>query len=224
MRVEPARSVRIAVPAYDAFTDETQRSLAAGLLALDARGIKIEEVDVLRGCCYIDLARNILVSRFLRGTATDLIFLDADVGFEPESLVRLCEATRPVVAGIYPKKSETPEWPVMVANSPIWADGDGLIECGVVPTGFLRINRAVFEALDVPEFQSPDGQVRAFFLTGVHHNTYWGEDVEFCRLLREAGIPIMAFAEMDFRHVHSSGRVYHGNWGEWMKSQIKEAA
>jgi hypothetical protein len=52
--------------------------------------------------------------------------------------VRLCEATRPVVAGIYPKKVIPPEWPVMVAHEQIWADSDGLIECGVVPTGFLR--------------------------------------------------------------------------------------
>ena len=224
MRVEPARSVRIAVPAYDAFTDESQRSVAAGILALDAKGIKVEAVDVLRGCCYVDLARNILAGNFLRGTASDFIFIDADVGFDPESLVRLCEATRPVVAGIYPKKVVPPEWPVMVAHEQIWADSDGLIECGVVPTGFLRINRAVFDALKVPEFTSPDGQVGAYFQTAVRDNVFWGEDVEFCRLVREAGIPIMAFAEMDFRHVASDGRVYPGNWGEWLRSQMKEAA
>jgi hypothetical protein len=34
----------------------------------------------------------------------------------------------------------------------------------------------------------------------------------------------MAFAEMDFRHVASDGRVYVGNWGTWMRSQLKEAA
>ena len=208
MRVEPARSVRIAVPAYDAFTDESQRSVAAGILALDAKGIKVEAVDVLRGCCYVDLARNILAGNFLRGTATDFVFIDADVGFEAESLVRLCEATRPMVAGIYPKKVVPPQWPVMVAHEQIWADSDGFIECGVVPTGFT----------------SPEGQVGAYFQTAVRDNVFWGEDVEFCRLVREAGIPIMAFAEMDFRHVASDGRVYRGSWGEWLRSQMKEAA
>lgn len=225
MRVAPARSVRIAVPAYSgALAKETQRSIVEGLKALKAEGIEVDAFDLLPGCCYLDHARNILVARFLRGAATDLLFIDADVGFGPEDLLRLCAATRPMVAGIYPKKTEPPEWPVSVSGEEIWADGDGLIDCWMVPTGFLRINRAVFEAIDAPAYESDaNGTLQAFFKTDIR-GTYWGEDVEFCRLVREAGIPIKAFAEMDFQHVDNDGRVYSGNWGRWLKSQMKEAA
>lgn len=225
MRVTPARSVRIAVPAYSgALAKETQHSIVEGIKALHAEGIELEGFDLLPGCCYLDHARNILVARFLKSRATDLLFIDADVGFGPEDLLRLCASTRPVVAGIYPKKIEPPEWPVSVTGGEIWADGDGLIDCWMVPTGFLRINRAVFEAVNAPAYtDDAHGDLRAFFKTDIR-GTYWGEDVEFCRLVREAGIPIKAFAEMDFQHVASDGRVFTGNWGKWLRSQIKEAA
>lgn len=223
-RVEPARRVRIAVPSYsgDLF-EEMQRSLAAGLLCLKDAGIEVEEVDILAGCCYLDHARNVLVGRFLRGTATDLIFLDADVGFDGDSLLKLCQQTRPLVAGIYPKKIEPPEYPVGVIGGEVWADREGLVDCWMAPTGFMRINRAVFASLTVPHYAHPDGMIGAYFKCEVRDETYWGEDVEFCRLVREAGAHVRAFAEMDFSH-SSPTAIYRGNWGKHLLSQLREAA
>lgn len=219
MKVAPARSVRIAVPAYSGdMTAETQSSIYEGVRLISEAGIGIEEFDVLPGVCYLDHARNILVDRFLRGSATDFIFIDADVGFDPESLLALCQAEYPVVAGIYPKKSEKPDWPVLTYPGELIAH-DNLIEVMMVPTGFMRINRAVFEYLDVPSYANPGGDVRAFFKTEVRDGFYWGEDVEFCRLLREHEIPIKAFADMDFRHVANTGQIFAGNWGKWLLSQ-----
>lgn len=227
-RVEPARCVRIAVPTYsgDIFA-ETQRSLAAGLLALKDAGIEVEEFDVLPGVCYLEHARNVLAARFLQGKATDLIFIDADVGFDGESLLRLCQQTRPLVAGIYPKKLDEPEYPVSVLHpsGEVWMDEDGLVDCWMAPTGFMRINRAVFEGLDVPKYRHPGlDLIGAYFKCEVRDETYWGEDVEFCRLVREAGGTVHAFVEMDFTH-SSPTKVYRGNWGNHLRSQTeKEAA
>lgn len=225
MRVGPARSVRIAVPAYtpESYVDDAQRSLAAGVMALDAAGIKVEDVDVLQGCCYLDHVRNVLAGRFMRGKATDMIFLDGDVGFEPDSLLRLCQSTQPLVAGIYPKKKDPVEWPVTPTPGPMWSDAEGLIDCQMVPTGFMRINRIVFETIDAPTYAHEDGPLKAYFKTEVRDGDYWGEDVEFCRLWREAGGKVKAFAEMELRHT-SPTKTYTGNWGAWLREQIKEAA
>ncbi|MBS0219144.1 MAG: hypothetical protein JSR91_00230 [Proteobacteria bacterium] len=225
-RVEPARRVRIAVPTYSgSLFEEMQRSLAAGLLRLKDAGIEVEEVDILAGCCYLDHARNVLAARFLNGTATDLIFLDADVGFEGESLLRLCRRRRPLVAGIYPKKMDEPEYPVGVIGGEVWADKEGLVDCWMAPTGFMRINRTVFGALEVPRYRHPGlDLIGAYFRCAVRDDTYWGEDVEFCRLVREAGGHVHAFAEMNFTH-SSPTKVYRGNWGKHLLSQLsKEAA
>lgn len=227
-RVGAARSVRISVPSYTgAPTEIMQRSLADGLMALKGADIHVEEVDILQGCCYLDHSRNVLTDRFLRGKASDMIFLDADVGFEGASLLRLCEATRPLVAGIYPKKTATPEYPVQLPAGEIWADDDGLVECLMVPTGFMRIHRSVFDALTVERYAHLDGMIGAYFQCVVRDGTYWGEDVEFCRRVRDAGIPIHAIAEMDFEHVaiYETGQtIYRGNWGRHLLSQLKEAA
>lgn len=223
MRVEPARSVRIAVPAYTGLCRDTADSILAGAAALRDAGIELQDLDVLGGCCYVDRARCILVRNFLRSSATDLVFIDADVGFSPADLVRLCTATSPVVAGIYPKKMEPAEWPVETIGREIWADKDGLIACRFVPTGFLRINRAVFDAIKVPTFCDPDGDVPAHFKTEVRDGFYWGEDVEFCRLCREAGIMVKAFAEMELRH-SSADRTYTGSWGAHLRERMKEVA
>ncbi len=223
MRVAPARTVRIAVPAYADICEDTKQSIIDGCLALVNAGVEIEDVDVLAGT-YIDRARSILVDRFLKGDADDLVFIDADVGFEPESLVRLVSSTWPIVGGVYPKKVEPPEWPVGLHPGEIWADRAGLVDVWMVPTGFMRINRAAFGQITVPTFADPSGQIGAYFKTEIRDGRYWGEDVEFCRLAREAGIPIRAIAEMDFRHVAQDGRVYRGNWGAWLKQQMKEAA
>lgn len=223
-RVEPARSVHIAIPSYSGeLFPETQKSLVAGLYAFKEEGIEVEAVHVLPGCCYLDHARNILVGRFLRGSATDLIFIDADVGFGPASLLRLCSQTRPLVAGIYPKKVDPPEYPVNVLGDEIWADREGLVDCSMVPTGFMRIHRSVFEGLTVPRYAHPDGELGAYFKCEVRDGQYWGEDVEFCRLVREAGGQAWAFAEMDLSH-SSPHKVHRGNWGKHLLSQLKEAA
>lgn len=224
-RVEPAQCVRFALPAYAGLSSDTKRSILEGAEALVAEGIEIEDADAVGGCCYVDFARNQLVARFLRGRATDLIFIDADVGFDPDALVRLCKATRPLVAGIYPKKVDPPEWPVALDASHVWADADGLVECSMVPTGFMRIHRSVFRALKVPHYVAPgiEGSVGAYFQCVVRQGVYLGEDVEFCRRYREAGGKVHAFVDMDLRHV-GHDRTFRGNWGRWLLDQMKEAA
>lgn len=53
----------------------------------------------------IDRARNALVMGFLDSNATHLLFVDADIGFEPKDVIALVEADKDVICGIYPMKS-----------------------------------------------------------------------------------------------------------------------
>ena len=57
------------------------------------------------GDALITRARANLVTQFLDDpTATHLLFVDADIGFEPEQVFRLIESGADVVAGVYPIK------------------------------------------------------------------------------------------------------------------------
>src|SRR6202140_1650364 len=57
------------------------------------------------GDALITRARANLVTLFLDDpTATHLLFVDADIGFQPDQVFRLIESEADVVAGVYPIK------------------------------------------------------------------------------------------------------------------------
>lgn len=224
------RSVWISIPCYGGqVSPVTSASLkrAAPLVARSNHkfvpdiSAEIRNPDVLGGVPYLDHVRNIMVKRFLASAATDLVFIDDDVGFHPTSLLRLLDTAPQIVGGIYPRKCEPLTWPVAVPPVDQQSDAEGLLECLVVPTGFMRIGRSVFEALadKVPSYGNDQhGLLKAFFKTEVRDGIFWGEDVEFLRIAREAGIKAYAFANMWFQHQDAlTGRVFEGNWGDVLR-------
>jgi len=52
----------------------------------------------------ITRARNALTHTFLQGDCTHLMFIDADIRFNPEDIVKMIEADKDIICGIYPKK------------------------------------------------------------------------------------------------------------------------
>ena len=53
----------------------------------------------------IQRARNALVNQFLKKEeATHLMFIDADIRFDPVDIVRMLQADKDIICGIYPKK------------------------------------------------------------------------------------------------------------------------
>lgn len=223
--VAPASHLRIAVPAYTGqISVQTAHSVNGAVGLLLAAGVKVD-TDYLGGCCYLDHARNVMVDSFLRSEATDLLFVDGDVAFDRAALLRIVGATRPVIAGVYPKKSQgEQEWPVSIDAPEIWSDRAGNIECAMVPTGFLRINRMALEEMapHVQEYEYMDGRkLRAFFKTEIIDGLYWGEDAWFCRRYRELSGKVYAMAEAEFGHV--GVKEWRGKWPP-NKATFKEAA
>jgi len=52
----------------------------------------------------ITRARNALVNAFLKTDCTHIFFIDSDIGFNPADVIRMIEADKEVIGGIYPKK------------------------------------------------------------------------------------------------------------------------
>lgn len=82
---------------------------AGSLLKLQAaclqRGVRLQ-VQMMGSDALITRARQNIVADFLTNeTATHLIFIDADIGFEPEQVFRLMDFEKDVTAAIYPIKS-----------------------------------------------------------------------------------------------------------------------
>ena len=124
------------------------------------------ELALLGSDALITRSRSVLVAQFLdHPTATHLLFVDADIVFEPEQVLRLMRFDRDFVAALYPLKST--DWDALparaVAGEPLRGAGltyvgtllepperrveDGFATAKYAGTGFQLIRRTVFEQL-----------------------------------------------------------------------------
>lgn len=217
-RCPPARHLFIAVPSYSSWVHtETAASLIRAIPLMVKAGITVS-TRFLSGSCFVDAARNQLVADFLETDATDLLFVDHDVGFQPATALRICRATRPVVAAVYPKKEDPIGFPAYFSEGERWSDADGLLECTFAPTGFMRINRAVFEALPIQRYEDRAGRQVGDWFRCAMRDVYYGEDIEFCRRWREVGGKVYLLPEETL--THSGMKTWVGNWGEHARSEM----
>jgi len=186
-------------PSYDkAVTVDYNQSLVQSAILLTKLGIEMHQ-EVLAGNCFIDLARNRLVDSFLASTATDLIFVDADVGFDARVLPRILNHSDEIVAGLVPKRSTDSESDFH-QNALTGVIRDGLFQSMEAPTAFMRIKRQAFDRLKKPYFRT--GSSEADF----------GEDIYFCRRWCETGQFLWIDADITFSHRGS--KAWRGNFYE----------
>ena len=202
---EPAagRKVLLAVPTYACPDTSLTFALARSREAMHAAGIPTALL-ILEGNCHVDDARNAIVKDFTESDCTELLFLDADVTWSPDDMVRLCKREQDVVGGVYPYRREGVETlPVRLsANREVV---DGLREVDGIATGFLKIHRRVFEAMEPtrPWYKSKNGTVTLFFdrPTPDADHMRWGGDIDFCNRWRALGGKIYADEELRLGHV-----------------------
>jgi hypothetical protein len=146
----------------------------------------------------ISRARNTLTAKFLHNKeSTHLMFIDADIGWEPWHLLVMLNRDVDVIGGLYPMKSLPVKWCV---NGFEGAEegADGLQEVSKTGTGFMLIKRHVFEKLDAHPATKPfindiglpvelNPYMKTYFDTAVRENRYYSEDWTFCENWRDLG-------------------------------------
>ncbi len=192
----------LATPSYASPCPTYVFAIARSREALSAAGIQSAYL-LLHASCHVDDARNAIVRLFLESDCTELMFLDADVDWEPASLVQLCQRDCDVVGGVYPYRREgSEEMPVrMIAQRQAV---DGLLEVEGLPTGFLKIKRHVLQTMAdaAPKFWDKIYETALVFdrPTPGADKTRWGGDVDFCNRWRARGGQIFADAEIRLGH------------------------
>ena len=199
------QKVLLATTAYDnpdaAYTFSIQQSRQA----LSQAGIQSAYL-LLSGNCHVDDARNIVCQEFLLSDCTELVFLDADVSWKPECLVRLCEFDCDIVGGVYPYRRESKkETPVRMIEGVLEPDENGLLQVEGRPAGFMRIKRHVIERLEKDSdkfWNKPDrrSEVPILFERYFFKGTRWSGDLHFCNKWRAVGGKVFAVYEMCLGH------------------------
>jgi hypothetical protein len=133
-----------------------------------------EDIDVLMSFMFneslIQRARNALATAFMKSDCTHMMFIDADIRFNPHDILTMLKADKEIICGIYPKKEIN--WNTVKQAMDNGVDNAdlkqytgsfvvnlvGYQESVTVPvdqpveiqnggTGFMLIKREVFEAL-----------------------------------------------------------------------------
>ena len=195
--------VIIATPMFDGTCRfEYMISVLMGCTVLTKLGIEWD-FFVRSGDQYIGRSRDALVHNFLKTDATDFIFIDSDLGFPPESIAKILKHDVDVVGGAYLKKDDS-GFCCTVLNKE--RHSNGLIKAEMLPTGFLRFRRRVFER-EVDTYQSEGRELKQFFPFGNINGRFAGEDVQFCR---EYDGDIWLDPDITFNHVGTKSFV--GNY------------
>ena len=100
------QNIFFATPCYGGVvTDQYFLSMFRLSQVLMQYGIKFR-ITTLRNESLIPRARNILTAMFLEdASATHLMFIDADIEFDPEGVIRMLAMDKDVIAAAYPKKT-----------------------------------------------------------------------------------------------------------------------
>jgi hypothetical protein len=149
-------------------TVQYAQSLLALLPALRKAGVDAH-VDLVGNESLIQRARNLMSDRFHKSDCTHLLFIDADIGFSPEQVLRLIQANKDIATGVYPKKhidleavkkkksgelgtSESVESVGLDYNLNIdtrkgMKISEGFVQCLDSATGFMLVSRKAYQAV-----------------------------------------------------------------------------
>lgn len=203
-------------------------SIELAVPVLEASGIEHGMVSEI-GNPYISQARNVMLRKALDAKATHIVFLDHDVSFGPDDLLRLINAPAEVVAGTYRFKKAEEEY-----MGSVFTDSKGapqgkqvgdlvMLQAKYVPAGFLRVTEtAVSKFIEMyPElmFGSRHTPHVDLFNHGAMDFVWHGEDYGFSKRWNDKCGQLWLLPELNITHHASDGTAYVGNYHEYLMRQ-----
>lgn len=199
-------------------------SIAASLPLLEEAGYEHGMVSKV-GSPYISCARSTMLRQALDAGADIVVFIDHDLSWEPEDMLKLVKTEGDVVAGVYRfKKDEVEYMGSLITDDqgyPISRD-DGALLAHSIPAGFLKITESCVNRLieAYPELcygkkHSPSVDL---FNHGAHQGVWWGEDYAFARRWRDCGGKVWIVPDVSLTH-HTKEQAYPGNFHEFLLTQ-----
>lgn len=201
-------------------------SLEASLPLLEQAGYKHGLVQVLNNP-YISAARASMLRAALDDKADIIVFIDYDVSWRPEDMLKLVQTEGDVVAGLYRCKIDEEQYMGTIEHDPVTfypkvRASDGAIAAKLVPAGFLKVTKEAVDAFMVAYPELTYGPMYHLavdlFNHGVHERIWWGEDYSFSRRWREKCGDIWVVPDLSLDH-NTKDTVYRGNYSIFLRKQ-----
>jgi hypothetical protein len=239
VKVRETTGIVVATPAYGGMlTVNYANSLLRSSALFQSHGLKLN-VMFLCNHSLITMARNKIVAEVFKNDNQDwdsIVWIDADISWEPEDLLKLCLHDEDVVAGTYRKKwHHSCHFTVKMIEGKETPDDRGLIEVEAVGTGFLRVSKkALQDVMDYepvtynetrtqPELTGDNTLlIKNVFETGIKDKEMLSEDFFFCSKLRDRGYNIMLDTNIDLGHDGSF--TYRGSMSHYLNHLKEENA
>lgn len=195
------QGIFVAIPAYGGLM---YHGCVLSIIKLEracrARNLAIE-YQFTANESLIPRARNSLTQIFMQTNLSHILFIDADIEFDPEDILRMLDANVDVIGGVYPKKNvirkgnlQTDYALTLLPNIEITPQQPLLVK--YVGTGMLMIQRHVLNnmiAHGLPSYKIGETRYYAFFNTCIdEEETYLSEDYYFCEAWRRLGGSVYA--------------------------------
>ena len=222
-------SIHIAMPCYDSVKIRTMISMVKLVKEFTMAGLKFD-LNTMQSP-YVAYARNILTARFLQKGEDYLLFIDSDLEFEPECVLKMLILDKDIICTPYRAKTQDPasiQYTVSMKDPKnVKILQGGLVEIQNGPAGMILIKREVFNKLikDYPEKEikyhpnsgafPKDLRIYNFWDCNFKDGIWKGEDIFFCDLAREAGFKVYANISSPLTHHGSFG--YKGTYGDKFK-------
>lgn len=204
--------LHVGIPCYGGMISEpTMTSFLRFVLLATQAGLNWS-LDTMVNESLVTRARNNLMAKMMTNkTATHFMFIDADIRFQPESILQMIACDKDVIGGLYPKKA-LPVSYVINLKPETKIQGD-IFTVDTMGTGFLLFKRNVYEKLieahpdtkyvdDVGLGKQFEPTMYAIFDVAIDQKGhYLSEDWLFCRRWQAIGGEIWAHSKVLLNHV-----------------------
>tara|TARA_B100000674_G_scaffold486239_2_gene494429 strand:- start:1184 stop:1954 length:771 start_codon:yes stop_codon:yes gene_type:complete len=222
--------ILIATPAYNG--DVTSKYTECLIMTCNLLGMNRIEFQVkFLNNQIVTRARNMLAHIFMTGNFTHMLFIDADISWNPHDVINLLSHDEECVIGVYPNKayhfdsskkniSLTPSSKILF---PIETKGEYLKRIKHAATGFMLLKKAALKRIekDIDQFYLPNNGQHAtsredmsllynYFNCQVVDNDYLTEDYYFSHLFNKNGGKIYADTRINLLHI---GNHHYGSLG-----------
>ena len=204
--------LHIGMPCYGGNVSEpTMTSLLRFILLAQQVGLNWS-LDTMVNESLVTRARNNLMAKMMTNqAATHFMFIDADIRFQPESILQMMACDKEVIGGLYPKKALPVNY-VINLKPETKVQGD-IFTVDTMGTGFLMFKREVYEKLcsvhpeckyvdDVGLGKQYEPTMYSIFDVAIDEKGhYLSEDWLFCRRWAKIGGEIWAHGKVLLNHI-----------------------